>query len=156
MAPATWWKNYLVQKYYIQISARKQNNGNNFFYSWFLQKKIRKALLSTGIERKFKQLLWNAFFVCKIYYNKVSKRKIISKVFSILNSVDLSEFPWNRSPKTLKNWKTNRAYLPYKPDINLICSLDFCSLLPHFIRPLRIKPYWIIKHFKNTVWHKFH
>ena len=87
MAPATWWQNYLVQKYYIQISVRKQNNGSNFFYSWFLQKKIRKALLSTGIERKFKQLPWNAFLVCKINYNKVSTRKGVSQVSSILNSV---------------------------------------------------------------------
>ena len=155
MAPATWWQNYLVQKYYIQISVRKQNNGNNFFYSWFLQKN-KKSIIVYRHCKKILTIALKCIFFCKINYNKESKRKIISQVSSILNSVDLSEFPWNRSPKTLKNWKTNRAYLPYKHDINLICSLEFCSLLPHFIRPLRIKPYWIIKHFKNTVWHKFH
>ena len=53
----------------------------------FCKKKIRKALLSTGIERKFKQLPWNAFFVCKINYNRVSTRKGISQVSSILNFV---------------------------------------------------------------------
>ena len=118
--------------------------------------KNRKSIVVYRHGKKILTIALKCIFVCKINYNKVSKRKIISQVSSILNSVDLSEFPWNRSPKTLKNWKTNRAYLPYKHDINLICSLEFCSLLPHFIRPLRIKPYWIIKHFKNTVWHKFH
>ena len=79
MAPATWWQNYLVQRYYIQISVQKQKDGNNFFYSWFLQKKIRKALLSTGIARKFQQLPWNAFFSVRLTTIRNLKEKLSLK-----------------------------------------------------------------------------
>ena len=50
-------------------------------------KKIRKALLSTDIERKFKQLVWNAFLSVRLTTIRHLKEKIISEVSSILNSV---------------------------------------------------------------------